>query len=279
MGDHFRAFSFVDRIASIRPGGHAVGIYSIPAGIDSFPASLVAEAIGQLAAWSAMATVDFQRRPVAGIAGGIELLAPVHPGQTLELTADFEEIDIEAAAYCGGATVGGVPVIRLTHCVGPMVPMEDFDDPGAIRERYSLLCGAGATPGGFAGLPSFRIERIGGEVGKVARATLHVPASARIFADHFPRRPVFPGSLLMHTNLQLAAMLLGEVASPAAGSWTPRMISDMKLRAFIPPGETLEVEARIEELSAESAELFVATRQGKRLAGSARVGFVSEASR
>jgi 3-hydroxymyristoyl/3-hydroxydecanoyl-(acyl carrier protein) dehydratase len=277
MGEHFRAFSFVDRITSIRPGGHAVGTYVIPTEIDAFPASLVAEAIGQLAAWSAMATVDFQRRPVAGIAGGIELLAPVHPGQTLELTVDFEEIDIEAAAYGGSASVGGVPVIRLTHCVGPMVPMEDFDNPEAVRERYALLCGTGAAPGGFDGLPPFRIERVGGEVGKVAQATLHVPASACIFADHFPRRPVFPGSLLMHTNLQLAAMLLGEVVSPASGSWTPRMISDMKLRAFIPPGETLEVEARVEELSTESAELFVATRQGKRLAGSARVAFVPEA--
>jgi 3-hydroxymyristoyl/3-hydroxydecanoyl-(acyl carrier protein) dehydratase len=279
MGGHFRAFSFVDRIESIRPGGHSVGTYSIPTGIDDFPASLVAEAIGQLAAWSAMATVDFQRRPVAGIAGGIELLAPVHPGQTLELTVAFEEIDIEAAAYCGGATVGGVPVVRLTHCVGPMVPMEDFDNPEAVRERYALLCGTGAAPGGFGGLPPFRIERVGGEAGKVAQAMLYVPASAHIFADHFPRRPVFPGSLLMHTNLQLAAMLLGEAGSPAAGSWTPRRISDMKLRAFIPPGETLEVEARVEELSPESAELFVATRQGKRLAGSARVGFVPEGVR
>jgi hypothetical protein len=50
----------------------------------------------------------------------------------------------------------------------------------------------------------------------------------------------------------------------------------MKLRAFIPPGEVLELEARLEECSDRAAELLVETRRGKRLLGSARVKFVSE---
>ena len=50
----------------------------------------------------------------------------------------------------------------------------------------------------------------------------------------------------------------------------------MKLRAFIPPGEVLELEARLEETSDHAAELVVETRRGKRLLGSARVTFVSE---
>ena len=93
MDESFRAFSFVDRILSCEAGVRIRGRYGIPAGIESFPTSLVAEAVGQLAAWSAMATVDFQRRPVAGIAGGIELLGDVRPGQTLELAADLESDD------------------------------------------------------------------------------------------------------------------------------------------------------------------------------------------
>ena len=98
MDESFRAFSFVDRILSCEPGVAIRGFYRIPAGIESFPTSLVAEAVGQLAAWSAMAVVDFQRRPVAGIAGAIELLGDVRPGQTLELAADLESADIEAVA-------------------------------------------------------------------------------------------------------------------------------------------------------------------------------------
>lgn len=277
MGETFRAFSFVDRILSCEAGVRVRGRYEIPTGIDGFPASLVAEAVGQLAAWSAMAVVDFQRRPVAGIAGGIELLGDVRPGQTLELAADLESADNDAVAYGGSASVDGIPVLRLVNCVGPMVPMEEFDDPAAVRSRFCLLLDAGAGPGGFGGLPALSVERSGGEPGKIARAVLRVPSSARIFDDHFPRRPVFPGSLLMHSNLELAGHLVSEIAQASSGSnWRPRAISDMKLRAFIPPGELLELEARLQKSSDQSAELVVETRQGKRLLGSARVRFAAE---
>src|SRR5580698_4896115 len=124
MDGHFRAYSFVDRITSVRPGVQIRGIYDIPAGIGEFPSSLVAEAIGQLAAWSAMAAMDFKLRPVAGIAGAVELLSPVRPGQRLELAAELESVDSEAIAYGGTAQVGGVPVVRLAHCVGPMLAQE-----------------------------------------------------------------------------------------------------------------------------------------------------------
>lgn len=268
----------MDRITSVEPGVLARGRYAIPADIDAFPASLVAEAVGQLAAWAAMAVVNFQRRPVAGIAAGIELLSPVQPGQTLELAADLEAADAEAVSYHGSASADGVPVIRLTHCVGPMVLMAEYDDPDAVRERFALLCDAGVPPGGFAGLPPIAVQRTDGEPGKIARASLAIPGAAKIFADHFPRRPVFPGSLLMHANLQLAAALTNELPCADAGQvWRPRAISDMKLRAFIPPGEALELEARLNGAANGRADLIVETRKSKRVIGTARVQFTAEA--
>ena len=139
MEEHFRAFSFVDRIHSVQPGVRIRGRYAIPAGIESFPASLVAEAVGQLAAWAAMAAMDFKCRPVAGLAGMIDLLSPARPGQVLELAADLETVDIEAVAYGGTAQASGIPVIRMQHCVGPMMPLEEFDDPQSLRERFAVL--------------------------------------------------------------------------------------------------------------------------------------------
>ena len=106
MDGHFRAFSFVDRITSVQPGVQVRGLYQIPPGIAEFPLALAAEAVGQLAAWSAMARLDFKRRPVAGIANSVELLSPVRPGQTLELAAEIEEVDFDAVAYCGTAHCG-----------------------------------------------------------------------------------------------------------------------------------------------------------------------------
>ncbi len=272
MHEHFRAFSFVDRIASVEPGTSIRGNYTIPRGIDAFPASLVAEAVGQLAAWAVMSAVDFKSRPVAGLAGRIELLSPVGPGQVLELAAQLETVDADAVAYDGMAHVNGTPVIRLQHCVGPMMPMEDFDDPAAVRDRFALLCGQGAAPGGFTGVPMVAPGHVSSEPGRWKRAVLHVPTAAPFFADHFPRRPVFPGTLLMNLNLQLAASLAAEIPAAAPGAtWQLRTVSDVKLRAFTPPGEVLECEARVTECSDRSAVIAVETRKGKRNVGGAKV--------
>jgi len=276
MDGHFQAFTFVNRINALDPGISVRGKYFIPPNIKNFPQSLVAEAVGQLAAWGAMSAADFKCRPVAGIAGQIELLSPVRPGQTLELSVELESVDDEAAAYHGAASADGIPAIRLQNCVGPMLPVEEFDDPQSLREHFALLCAGGSTPGGFGGIPPLEFVRTGGEPGKSARATLQVPASAGFFADHFPRRPVFPGALLMNLNLQLAGALAVEIPMPDGGRWNLRTVSDMKLRTFIPPGEPLELEAKIGTQDENSALVIVETRKGKRLAGSARVLFSTE---
>ena len=277
MENHFRAFSFVDRITAVEPGVRIRGLYAIPSGLNEFPASLVAEAVGQLAAWSAMAAVNFERRPVAGLAESIELLAPVRPGQVLELAAELESVDREAVDYSGTAHADGNPVIRLQHCVGPMVAVQEFDCPEKLRERFGVLCGTGAVPGGFGGVPALALEPTTGEAGQCARAMLRLPASAPFFADHFPRRPVFPGSLLMHMNLQLSAVLAGQLPRPGQGGhWAIRGVSNMKLRAFIPPGESLAIQANLDCWSDLSAVIAVETRLANRVVGGARVRLAPE---
>ncbi len=278
MDGHFRAFSFVDRITLLEPGVRVRGVYSVPPGIDSFTPSLAAEAVGQLAAWAAMAGLNFTVRPVAGLAGGVEFFAPIKPGEVLDLSAELETVESDAIAYGGEARVNGKTVVRLEHCVGPMVPLEEFDDPQAVSERFKLLCGAGATPGAFRGVPSMMLDRTPGEAGKIARATLHVPVDAEFFSDHFPRKPVFPGTLLMNANLRLAAELAAELPPPATAGlrWTLRGVSDVKLRSFIPPGEKLELEARVREVNGSAATLTVDARSNGKLAGAARVQLTPE---
>jgi len=269
MDGHFQAFTFVNRITAIQPGTSVRGNYLIPPGIGDFSQSLVGEAVGQLAAWAAMAAVDFKCRPVAGLAGMIELLAPIRPGQMLELSAELESVDTEAVSYHGEASVNGIPAIRLQNCVGPMLPVEEFDDPQSLRKHFALLCTNGSTPGDFGGIPPLAFTRNGGEPGKSAHGTLKVPASALFFADHFPRRPVFPGTLLMNLNLQLAASLAAEIP----GRWELRTVSNVKLRTFILPGEQLELEAKLGAITDNSATVVVETRKKKKLVGGVRVSF------
>ena len=273
MEAHFRAFTFVDRITGIKPGASIRGQYTVPPGVDAFPASLVAEATGQLAAWAAMAAVGFTHRPVAGIAGAIELLSAVRPGQMLELSAELESVDAETVGYSGSASADGVPVIRLLDCVGPMMPVEEFDDPQSLRDRFRLLSESGAEPGAFGGLLDFDLEPGDGERGQSARMILHVPANAPFFPDHFPRRSVFPGTLLMHANLQTATMLAAEVPCDHGLAWVPQTISDVKRRTFISPGETLRLEAKRIDHSDDSLKVAVESRNNGRLIGSAEIQF------
>jgi 3-hydroxymyristoyl/3-hydroxydecanoyl-(acyl carrier protein) dehydratase len=276
MDGHFRAFSFVDRIT--RPGMNVRGLYQIPSGIAEFPLALAAEACGQLAAWTGMAAHDFKLRPVAGIAPVVELLAPVRPGQLLELESDIDSLDAEAISYNALAKVDGVPVLRLQHCVGPMVPVEEFDDPSALKQRFELICGAGALPGAFNGLPSLPLEVTAVDPGKSARALLHVPASAGFFADHFPRRPVFPGTLFMYQVTELAARVAAGVAAPSGNtSWVPRRINDTKLRTFIPPGTGLELEARLAKQEGAALTIHVEAKKDNRVTGHSRIVFMAEA--
>ena len=273
MSEHFRAFSFVDRIHSIQPGSRIRGSYTIPPSLPDFPPSLVAEAVGQLAAWAAMAAVDFQCRPVAGIAAEVHLLSPVHPGQVLQLAADLESVDSEAISYDGTAHADGIPIIHLQHCVGPMLPLETFDDPQKLRDRFALLQAAGAAPGAFDGLPPLPLLiHPSDAIGLTLRATLQVPQSAPFFGDHFPRRPAFPGALLMKSNLELAASLAEHLPQPAAGGrWVPQGASDMKIRTFTLPGDTLEMKASLSRISNNEAIINVETRKGTQLTGSVRV--------
>jgi len=159
-----------------------------------------------------------------------------------------------------------------------MISVEEFDDPQLLRGRLALLRGAGAAPGAFGGVPTMSLTRTTGESGQLARATLQVPAAAPLFADHFPRKPVFPGSLLMHHQLQLSAALAREIPPPNGSAWSLREIADMKLRSFIPPGSELELEVKLLGRTGQTAELALEGRRAGRLAGAARVLLGTEES-
>jgi len=237
MAEHFAAFSFVDRITAFEPGLRARGEFAVPADIAAFPSCLVAEAVGQLAAWVAMEKVAFRGRPVAALANETTFHGTVRPGDRLELAVEIESCDDEAVAYAGWASVGGTRVIELKDCLGPMLPVAEFDAPQALAGRLELLRGPGAAPGRFHGVAAPRIVAGESASADVVNATLHVPASAPFFADHFPRRPVFPATLLLDAQIGLAARL----ARPGA---VPARMTHVKMRSFIAPGQVLQIEAK-----------------------------------
>ena len=252
----FQAYSFVDRILAHGPGATVRGRYTVPAHATRFPASLAAEALGQLAAWAAMSALDFRLRPVAGLAGETRFGRSFGPGDTLDLEVDLESATDSDVAYSGRALVSGEIALVLEHALGPMLPVSDFDDPGALRADFATLTTTGAPPGRFAGvpLPDLAIDEL--KPGRRAKGTLAIPVEAPYFADHFPRRPVFPATLLMDALGLLATTAAGENARVAG-------MQDVKVRVFMPPGETLAVTVDLADDEGGLTGRLVARMQGK----------------
>lgn len=268
MQERFAAFTFVDRITELEAGRAAHGHFDVPAGLDYFAGTLTAEAIGQLAAWVAMAHVEFRGRPVAALARDCRYLGDVVPGQRLSLEVDIEHCDDESIVYRGSASVEGQRVRELDDCLGPMLPLTDFDDPELMREHFELLRGPGAVPGRFGGVPEPQLANIEHDPGQRVSASLAVPHRAAFFADHFPRRAVFPATLLLEAGASLALQLAaGLLPAPGRMRFELNRVTDVKVRSFTPPGQTLELAASLRELASDTATVALSAHVGgKRMA-------------
>ena len=229
----------------MEPGIRARGAFAVPRDVSSFSSCLVAEAVGQLAAWVAMAHVSFRGRPVAALANETRFHRDVAPGDTLELGVEIESCDDEAVAYAGWAKRGDELVVELADCLGPMLPVAEFDSPAVLAERFELLRGRGAEPGRFRGVAAPDVVPGDHVPGESLLATLHVPAAAPFFADHFPRRAVFPATLLLDAQIRLGLQLAGEAMDrPPGTAPVPVRMTHVKMRSFIPPGEVLTLGAQ-----------------------------------
>ncbi|MBS0326805.1 MAG: hypothetical protein JSS46_09710 [Proteobacteria bacterium] len=267
----YAAYSFVDRIDRFEAGKRAHATFAIPARIDAFPPCLVAEAVGQLAAWVAMDRIDFRGRPVAALATETRFRGEAHAGEQLDLEVELQECDDDAVAYDGRASVGTRAVIELADCLGPMLPVAEFDSPEALRERLTLLRDGGAPEGRFRGIAPLPVAITADVPGKRRCATLDVPSEAPFFGDHFPRRAVFPATLLLDTELRMA--LDCAAGSPLLAGAPPRPIkvTHVKMRSFIEPGQRIGLDVELAELGPALLRAMLSARTEGRLVATARV--------
>lgn len=259
-------FSFVDRISTI-DSDRARGELRA-ARHESLPPWLLIEAVGQLAAWAAMLRADFATRPVAALVPNAQL-GSGEAGLIVELEARIERFDGRAVLYSGTARSNGVDLAVLSRCVGPLLPMETFDDPAVVRRRFQALCAARPADVARAGprlMPHPSLSACE-RVGDTARARLQVPDAAPFFSEHFPRFPVYPAVLLADAQHQVAAPLAAYLLGVAAEAVRPSAVLDFKVRAFSPPGQVLDLVAASRSVEAGTAHIAVsALADGKRVA-------------
>ncbi|MBS0319413.1 MAG: hypothetical protein JSR18_02635 [Proteobacteria bacterium] len=271
MEGRYAAFTFCDRITEYEPARHAKAEFAIPEHVTGFPSSLCAEATGQLAAWVSMANIGFRGRPVAALAREVRIHGEPEPGDTLHLDITIEASDEESVAYHGHATARGRRIVELVDCMAPMLPQREYDDPDALARMFDTLRTTGASPGRFGGVPHHRLDDVEHVEGERRVAVLHVPSTAPYFEDHFPRRPVFPATLLLDHAIRVATALVNESGE---ADWRPSAMRAVKMRDFILPGQAVTIVAERGD-DKGSPLVKINARIGDRTMATARIAYAT----
>ncbi len=258
------AFRFVDRISTLEPGKRAVGHFEVPPDGPLVP-FLTAEAVGQLAGWVAIAARDFTRRPVAAIAGRASFKRLAHAGSAVDLEVHVDSVDDSAVTYSGQASCQGETILSLERCLGPMMPIEEFEDPAECRATFARLCGEGERAGGLEGPVGIECSPLP-PIKEKPRWRMALPGEARFLADHFPRKPVIPGTLFLEAQMGLAVRHAAEVLEKPLQDLRVMKVQDVKLRRFLDPGDVVELEIAVRSRDAESLAVRLTTvRDGTKI--------------
>jgi len=114
----------------------------------------------------------------------------------------------------------------------------------------------------------FLIDRITRwEVGARAEATKNVALSEDFFDDHFPRRPVMPGVLILEGMAQVSGLLLEASLRARCGKDAKAVLTVLertKFRDLVRPGDTLTHRAEVVSVNEAGGKARVqAVRDGR----------------
>jgi hypothetical protein len=104
-----------------------------------------------------------------------------------------------------------------------------------MRERFELICGKGA-PADVLPTAGARPDVVELVPNQRLRHAARSPGSL-VLTDHFPRRPVFPGTMLLDAQITIVKTSRGVAALGTRDELCRFVCADMKMRAFVPPGE------------------------------------------
>lgn len=107
----------------------------------------------------------------------------------------------------------------------------------------------------------FLIDRITRwDVGVAGEATKNIALSEDFFDDHFPRRPIMPGVLILEGMAQLSGLLLEASLAARYGKDAKCILTILdktKFREFIKPGDSLTYRSQILSLNETAGKVHV----------------------
>jgi len=105
------------------------------------------------------------------------------------------------------------------------------------------------------------------EVGRSAEAIKNIALSEDFFDDHFPRRPVMPGVLMLEGMAQVSGLLLEASLADKYGKEAKAVLTLLertKFRDLVRPGDTLVYQTEVIAVNANGGKVSVqALRDGQ----------------
>lgn len=270
-------FLFVDRILEFVPGKSITGLKHVTLN-DAYLTenqdnkltllhSIIGEALGQLCSWYVLKSSDFALRLVGGVIEDIQMYGDAFVGDTIFLENDIEELDCEnrVVRVNARASVNGKTIIIFKNGIAPLLPLEDFNNPEDIKTDFARLYRPEAhfdhpfdsetydypqvnlTPKLF---PFIYDKILSWKPGQELIAQKNVSMSAPYFADHFPKKPLFPLSIMIEHNLQLSYAFFGKdksICVPAGKVLRPVAVRKIKIGNFVQPGDSVVTRITLKE--------------------------------
>ena len=269
------SFLFVDRIFEYEPGKSIRGLknvtrnesffYWLPDGKRVLSPAVVTEAVAQLGAWLNIVTSDFEKRVVLLADEMTTYQGIVQAGDQLDLFVDILDLDDDVVVTKSRAEVNGNVVLDVECCRGYLLPLSDFSDPELVRRQFANLyrpefASDNLTRQNYTALPAFSGLRvmeglrfvdgiIDHQPGKKITGFKNFSSCEPYFSEHFPRKPVVPGVLIMTFMGEICQYLIkDDVMQPIRErALIPTFIKDVRFRKFVEPGDQCILKAEVIE--------------------------------
>jgi 3-hydroxyacyl-[acyl-carrier-protein] dehydratase len=114
------------------------------------------------------------------------------------------------------------------------------------------------------------------EPGRMAEGTKSVALSEDFFDDHFPRRPVMPGVLMLEGLAQLSGLLLEaslEEKSARRAKAVLTVLERTKFRSLVKPGDTLIYRTEVLAVNETGGKVKATALRGEKLVTSTEMVF------
>lgn len=278
-------FFMIDRICELEDGIRARGIKNICwddlflrepfPGLPGFSPLIACESVAQLVSWVIVSARDFTVKPVITAADSYRCCGHISPGDQLEVIGEIESFSIESALAHGRILCRGRTVIEIEHAVCYLYPLPELDPPEDVRRQFGTLYTPGYPLPEGNPAPREHREHIALSVPPLVDRVLqsddadrlcgikNFTATEEYFRDHFPRKPIVPGVVMLESMIDLGAQLI-QGRLPDGVRPVLQGCRKIKFRSFVQPGDQLLIEAAVVSCdSAGSTVTLTARLNGK----------------